>query len=269
MNARILEHAQLGAQLRQALDERQMYLLYQPVVRLSDRRIVGMEALIRWRHPTRGLVGPGDFIPTAERSGLIVPLGRWVLREACRQKAAWRAAHGDDSPSTVGVNVSGRQLREPGFVAEVAAAVHDAGLRPHNLVLEVTETAVLTGGQILQTLQDLHDFGVSLALDDFGTGQSSLGLIRTCPVKILKLDKSFVTDGSTGPGTDQQAAVASAVVQIADALGMDAVAEGIENQEQAEHFQRLGYQLGQGFHLAHPLLPDQLDPLLAGETVRR
>jgi diguanylate cyclase (GGDEF)-like protein len=267
MAARILEQAQLGAQLRQALDGGQLHLHYQPVVRLCDRRIIGMEALVRWQHPVRGLVSPLDFIPTAERTGLIVPLGRWVLREACRQKAVWREAHGDDAPSTVGVNVSGRQLQEPGFADEVAAAVHDAGLKPHNLVLEVTETAVLTGGQALDTLHALQDFGVSLALDDFGTGQSSLGLIRTCPVHILKLDKSFVIDGGTG--ADQQAAVATAVVHIADALRLDAVAEGIENQEQADRVAALGYRLGQGFHLARPMPAAEMDTLLALDAVRR
>jgi diguanylate cyclase (GGDEF)-like protein len=261
MAARILEHARLGAQLHQALDDGQLHLLYQPVVRLADGYIIGMEALVRWWHPSHGLIAPADFIPTAERTGLIVPLGRWVLREACRQKAAWRKAHGDLSPATVGVNVSGRQLQEPRFADDVADAVHEAGLAPHNLVLEVTETAVLTGGQSLETLHALRAFGVSLALDDFGTGQSSLGLIRTCPVHILKLDKSFVADH--GARTDQQRAVATAVVHIANALGLDAVAEGIEGPEQAERVQELGYLLGQGFHLARPGRPEQIDRLLA------
>ena len=269
MSAHILEHAQIGAQLRQAIDEGHLHLLYQPVVRLEDGRIIGMEALVRWRHPTRGLVSPAEFIPTAERTGLIVPLGRWVLREACRQKAMWRKAHGDTSPATVGVNVSGRQLQDPGFADEVADAVHDAGLDPHNLVLEVTETAVLTGGQSLDTLHALRDFGVSVALDDFGTGRSSLGLIRTCPVHILKLDKSFVMDNGTGGRTDQQTAVATAVVHIADALGLDAVAEGIERPEQADRLRCLGYRLGQGFHLAPPLPPDEIDALLATDAAER
>jgi diguanylate cyclase (GGDEF)-like protein len=268
MAARILEHAQIGAQLRQALDDGQLHLEYQPVVGLADRRIIGMEALVRWQHPSRGPVAPADFIPTAERTGLIVPLGRWVLREACRQKAAWRKAHGELSPATVGVNVSGRQLQEPGFADEVADAVREFGLEPHNLVLEVTETAVLTGGQVLDTLQVLHDFGVSLALDDFGTGQSSLGLIRTCPVHILKLDKSFVIDGGNGGRSEHQAAVATAVAQIANALGLDAVAEGIETQEQADRVVDLGYRLGQGFHLARPLPPEEIDLLLAADAVR-
>jgi len=224
-----------------------------------------MEALVRWRHPSRGVLAPGEFIPAAERTGLIVPLGRWVLREACRQKAAWRAAFGDLSPATVGVNVSTRQLQEPGFADEVADAVHEFGLEPHHLVLEVTESAVPTGGPALETLTALHTFGARIALDDFGTGQSSLGLIRTCPVHILKLDKSFVI----GDATDQQAAVATAVVHIAEALGLDAVAEGIETPERAAHLADLGYRLGQGFHLARPLPADEIDGLLALDSIAR
>jgi diguanylate cyclase (GGDEF)-like protein len=270
MAADVLRHAEVGAQLRQAIEGGQLRLLYQPVVRLVDGRIIGMEALVRWYHRVAGEISPVDFIPTAERTGLIVPLGRWVLREACRQKAAWRAAHGDASPATIGVNVSGRQLQEPGFADEVADAVHEAGLEPHNLVLEVTETAVLTGGQSLDTIRALRDFGVSLALDDFGTGQSSLGLISTCPVHILKLDKSFVTGCPDDIGAaDKQIAVAAAVVHIANDLGLDAVAEGIESQVQADRMSELGYQLGQGFHLVPPLPPDAIAQLLAREAVPR
>jgi diguanylate cyclase (GGDEF)-like protein len=270
MAAGILEHAQLGAQLRQALEGDQLFLLYQPVVRLSDRRIIGMEALVRWQHPTRGLLSPLEFIPTAERIGLIVPLGRWVLREACRQKAAWRAAYGDTSPATVGVNVSGRQLREPGFADEVADAVRRTALEPHNLVIEVTETAILSGHQVMDTLHALNAVGVRIALDDFGTGQSSLSLIRTCPVHILKLDKSFVldSDADADPRVEQRAAVARAVAHLADGLGLDAVAEGIESEEQAQQLVGLGYRLGQGFHLARPLPAADIGPLLARDAIR-
>nr|WP_240947901.1 EAL domain-containing protein [Planosporangium mesophilum] len=270
MGADILDHAQLGAQLRQALDGGQLTVRYQPVVRLADRRIIGMEALVRWRHPERGEISPGDFIPTAERTGLIVPLGRWVLREACRQKAAWREAYGDSSPSTIGVNVSGRQLLQPGFADEVADAVHEAGLEPHHLVLEVTENAVLTGGQAFDTLHALRAFGVKIALDDFGTGQSSLRLIRTCPVHILKLDKSFVlAAATTGTQARRQAAVASAVLRIAEDLELDAVAEGIENAEHADRMAALGYRLGQGYHLVRPLPAGEIGALLAREVAPR
>jgi len=268
MAAGILEQAQLGAQLRQALEREQLYLLYQPVVRLSDRRIIGMEALVRWRHPTRGVLAPADFIPAAERTSLITPLGRWVLWEACRQKAAWRKAHGELSPATIGVNVSGRQLQERAFADEVAGAVRECGLEPHNLVIEVTETAVLAGGQVVDTVKALHDFGVSVALDDFGTGYSSLGAIRTCPVRILKLDKSFVLGDGTGAHAEQQAAVATAVAHMAGALGLDAVAEGIECLEQAERVWELGYRLGQGFYLGRPLPAEEIGQVLSLDAVR-
>jgi diguanylate cyclase len=264
MDAGILKQAQLGAELRQALDSEQLHLVYQPIVRLPDGRVVGVEALLRWRHPTRGPVPPAEFIPTAERTGLIVPLGRKVLRQACRQAAEWRRAHGDAALATISVNVAARQLQEPGFVGEVAAALREAGLEPQHLVVEATETAVLKGGQVLATLQALHDLGVRLALDDFGTGHSSLGLLRTCPVDILKLDKSFV-DGVTG--AEQQAAVAAAIARMAQALGLDAVAEGIETKAQAERLWELGYRLGQGFHFARPLPAHEVGRLLTAPTV--
>ena len=265
MAARVLDHAQLGAQLRQALDDSQLHLLYQPIVRFTDWRVIGVEALVRWRHPVRGLVLPSAFIPAAERTGLIVPLGRWALREACRQKALWSKTHGEGSLVTVGVNVSGRQLQEPAFANEVARTLHEAGLQPHNLVLEVTENAVLTGGQVLDTLKTLRGFGVSLALDDFGTGQSSLELVNTCPVDTLKLDKSFV-DSVTDGG--QHAAVATAVVQMAKALGLNTVAEGIESKEQADCLVELGYCSGQGFHLLPPTPADELDEILSRRVLQ-
>jgi len=262
MDAHVLEHAQLGAELRRALNSGQLYLEYQPIVRLPDGLAIGAEALVRWRHPTRGTIPPAAFIPAAERTGLIVPLGRWVLREACRQAAEWQIAGGTP---TISVNVAVRQLQEHGFAAEVAAALRDARLAPHCLVLEVTESAMLGGGQVLQALDTLHQQGVHLALDDFGTGQSSLGLLRTCPVDILKLDKSFV-DGVTG--SDRQAAVAVAIIQMAQALGLNAVAEGIETQAQAERLGQLGYRLGQGFRFAKPLPAEEAGRLLALASAR-
>jgi EAL domain-containing protein (putative c-di-GMP-specific phosphodiesterase class I) len=266
MAADILEHAQLGAELRHALDHGHLRVLYQPIVQLIDQRIVCVEALVRWQHPVRGLISPVAFIHAAERTGLIVPLGRWVLREACRQSAAWRSEHGDAAPQRVGVNVSVRQLQEPGFADEITEALADADLQPSALIVEVTESAVLTGGRVLATLDAVRRLGVRVALDDFGTGQSSLGLIRTCPVDILKLDRSFV-DGVTG--CKRMAAVAAAVVQLAQSLGVYAVAEGIESQEQADYLWSLGYRLGQGFYFMPPLAGDRLSGLLSQKATHR
>ena len=264
MATNVLEHAQLGAQLREAIAGGQLFPVYQPVMHLTEHRIVGVETLVRWRHPLRGVVAPAQFIPTAERTGLIVPLGRWLLSDACAQLAAWKRAYGAVAPATIGVNVSGRQLAEPHFPAETAAALRQAGLEPHNLVLEVTEDSVLTGRHVIETLQALHDLGVMIALDDFGTGQSSLGLLRTCPVDILKLDKSFV-DG-IAEGT-QQAAIATAVVKMAQAMGLDAVAEGIEDEAQIDFLLGIEYHLGQGFHLARPMPASDMARMIGKQTV--
>ncbi|BEL02238.1 bifunctional diguanylate cyclase/phosphodiesterase [Actinoplanes sichuanensis] len=265
-------HARLGGDLRRALDAGEFRIVYQPIVSLDDGRIVGVEALVRWEHPERGMVSPIDFIPAAERTGLIVPLGRWVLRETCRQAAAWIAEFGPDVLDKAAPNVSVRQLHDPDFVADVAAALADAGLPSNRLVLELTESAVLRGQHVSQVLHELHDMGVRLALDDFGTGESSLSLLRAFPAAIVKLDKSFVDgielDEPDTPAAHARQAVARAVAQLADALGLDTVAEGIESQEQADRLLRLGYHVGQGYHLGRPMPPEQLTELLAARRVK-
>jgi diguanylate cyclase (GGDEF)-like protein len=262
MRNEVVNHARLGSELHNAIIRHELYLLYQPVFDIATGRIAGAEALVRWRHPTRGNVSPGDFIPVAERSGLIVPLGSWVLREACEQLAAWHAEYGDAAIQAVNVNVAARQLREAGFVDEVAAVLSETGLRPANLVLEVTESSVLDGRQVRDTLEALHELGVRLALDDFGTGQSSLSLLRAFPVDVLKLDKSFV-DGICEGEDRGRLAVAAAVAQLAEYLQLKAVAEGIETEAQMTRLREMGYRLGQGFHLARPLPPDEVGAIMA------
>ncbi|GAA3257646.1 putative bifunctional diguanylate cyclase/phosphodiesterase [Dactylosporangium siamense] len=257
--ARIQTHAELAADLRDALDTDRLFLRYQPIVLLDTGAIFGAEALLRFQHPTRGLVPPSEFIPIAEQSGLIVPIGRWVLREACRQAADWIRRHGTDALQSITVNVAGRQLRDPSFVDDVADALATAGLPPERLLIEVTETAVLNDGPAITALHELRRLNVRIALDDFGTAASSLGLLLTCPVTTLKLDRSFVEQITT---VSRQAAVAQAVAHIAKTLDLQAVAEGIETAEQAELLRRQGYQLGQGYLYARPLAPEQLEPLL-------
>jgi len=254
MHEAVQEQATIGAQLHGALDRGELRVLYQPIVELPGGRIHAAEALVRWQHPERGLIGPGDFIPAAERTGLNVPLGRWVLSESCRQVEAWHRAYPGHAAS-VGVNVSARQLQEPAFADEVAGVLAATGLPAARLTIEATETAVLKGGQVLRNLESLHALGVRLALDDFGTGHSSLGLLRTCPVDVLKLDRSFVEELGD---TRRRPAVAMAILQLAQALGLTAVAEGIETEAQAEQLHALGYRLGQGFHFGRPLLADEL-----------
>jgi predicted signal transduction protein with EAL and GGDEF domain len=255
MRSRLTETAELGAQLREAIGAGEMRLVYQPIVDLDDGRVVATEALVRWRQPDGTTVSPGEFILVAERTGLVVPLGRWVLREACRQASQWVREYGAAAPETMNVNVAGRQLQEPGFVDDVAAALATAELPAGRLTIEVTETATLAGRDAMSALHDLRALGVRIALDDFGTAASSLGLLLTCPVTSLKLDRSFVESITT---VTRQAAVATAVIQIAQALDLDAVAEGIETPEQAALLRRLGYRRAQGFLYHRPQPPDEL-----------
>jgi EAL domain-containing protein (putative c-di-GMP-specific phosphodiesterase class I) len=263
MRNEVVNHARLGSELHNAIIRHELYLQYQPVYDIVTGRLAGCEALVRWRHPQRGFVSPADFIPVAERSGLIVPLGAWVLRESCEQLARWWSEFGTEAIPSINVNVAARQLREAGFVDEVAAVLSDNGLRPGNLILEVTESLVLDGRQVRETLEALHELGIPLALDDFGTGQSSLSLLRAFPVDVLKLDKSFV-DGICEGEDRGRLAVAAAVAQLAEYLGLKAVAEGIETEDQLVRLREMGYRYGQGFYMARPLLPADFAALLAG-----
>jgi diguanylate cyclase (GGDEF)-like protein len=262
MRQEVVNHARLGSELHNAIIRHELFLLYQPVFDIVTGRLHGVEALVRWKHPVRGFVSPGDFIPVAERSGLIVPLGAWVLREACSQLASWQAQYGDGAIVAINVNVAVRQLREPGFVDEVATVLSETGLLPRNLVLEVTESSVADGRQVRETLQALHEMGVRLALDDFGTGHSSLSLLRAFPVDVLKLDKSFV-DGIADGEDRGRLAVAAAVAQLAEYLQLSAVAEGIESEAQLERLRDMGYRLGQGFFMARPLPAEEAGALMA------
>jgi EAL domain-containing protein (putative c-di-GMP-specific phosphodiesterase class I) len=199
----------------------------------------------------------------AERTGLIVPVGAWVLREARLQAAEWTAALGAAAPAKMSVNASARQLLEPSFVPAVESILQETGLDPSRLNIEITETAVFGGGRALDTVRALHDRGVKIALDDFGTGHSSLGLLRTCPVDVLKVDKSFV-DGVTG--TVEQEAIATSISEIAQALHLEAVAEGVETPEQAARLLELGYPPGPGLPLLSPTTPNRDPPAVHQPT---
>jgi diguanylate cyclase (GGDEF)-like protein len=264
LDERASAEAQLGAELRTALDAGQFRLVFQPIVALPEGRIVAVETLVRWAHPERGLVFPGDFIEVAEQNGLIVELGAWILRTACRQAALWRADHGPDAPGKISVNVSARQLGHPGFPGVVRAALSDSGLPAECLAVEVTETAVFEGGRALQALHEIRALGVHIALDDFGTGHSSLGLLQTVPVDILKVDKSFV-DNITMAG--RHAVIATSLIAIGEGLGLVTVAEGVETAEQAAELYRLGYRLAQGYHFGKPVAEPDFRGAVVTETV--
>ncbi|MEV6303332.1 bifunctional diguanylate cyclase/phosphodiesterase [Actinoplanes sp. NPDC051861] len=249
MAVSIADTAALGAQLQHAITDGQLFLMYQPIVALDGGRLRGVEALVRWAHPLQGIVPPVQFIPVAERTGLIVPLGDWVLREACHQLAAWRDELGERAPGVLNVNVSARQLRDPGFVDRVAAILAETGLPPHRLTLEITESTAVALGEAVTRLDDLRRMGIRIALDDFGTGQSTLTLLHELPVDQLKLDRSF----TQGTDTSRRDTMPAAVIALADAVGLDLVAEGVENEDQAARLADLGYQHAQGYHFARPL----------------
>jgi diguanylate cyclase (GGDEF)-like protein len=256
LDERASRDARLGAQMRAGLDAGEFRVVYQPIVAVPEGRVFAVEALVRWQHPQRGTVSPAEFIPVAEQNGLIVELGEWILATACRKLARWREELGDLAPEKVSVNASARQLSRPGFAAVVARTLAEAGLAPQRLTIELTETAVFQGGQAVVALHELRALGVRIALDDFGTGHSSLGMLQTVPVDILKVDKSFV-DHITEEG--RQAVIAKALIEISDGLGLTAVAEGVETAEQARALQRLGYRLLQGYYFGRPVAePDFL-----------
>ncbi|HET6547293.1 MAG TPA: EAL domain-containing protein, partial [Solirubrobacter sp.] len=264
MREKATERLDLEGGLRHALDRGELKLLYQPQVDMESGRIVGAEALIRWYHPERGMVVPSVFIPIAEQTGLIVPIGAWVVEEACRQAAEWM--HTVDRPMAVSVNVSPRQLAEDDFVSVVGAALEASGLEPHLLCLEITESAVLADPDAAtEVLERLKSLGVRLAIDDFGIGYSSLSQLKALlPVDTIKIDKSFV-DGVTSD--DEDSAIIDAVLRLAGGLRLAAVAEGVETAEQVEALRALGCRLSQGYHYARPQTPEDLDRMLAIEAL--
>ncbi|MDF1505846.1 EAL domain-containing protein [Roseisolibacter sp. H3M3-2] len=266
MHAALLDRLVLEADLRQALAAGggdQFTLHFQPIVRLADAEVVGAEALVRWAHPSRGRISPAQFIPIAESSGLIVPLGTWVLREACRAGARWAAGRADApdaTPLTMTVNLSGRQLQAPGLVDEVAAVLAETGLPPSALVLEITETVMMQGTEAnLVTLHALRALGVRLAIDDFGTGYSSLSYLQRFPIDILKIDKSFVEGLSRGA---HEAALARTILALGDTLALRCIAEGVEDAAQRDHLRALGCDFAQGFLFARPMPEEEMDALV-------
>ena len=240
---------ELGADLRTALDRQQFWLAFQPVVELDSAVVTGAEALLRWEHPGRGSVPPDEFIGRAEETGIIVELGTWVLREACRQAAAWRTGPAPDF--TVAVNVSGRQLKEADFGDVVRAVLTETGLPPGALCLELTESILMERDDAaISMLSDLRTAGVHLAIDDFGTGYSSLGALRTLPVDLLKIDRSFIHHL---PDDDDAGTIAWAVIRLGHTLGLPVLAEGVETVEQCDALRRFGCDRGQGYLFGRPV----------------
>ena len=250
MHERVLERLELRAELRRAIDACEFELHYQPVVRLADGAVEGMEALVRWHHPTRGFVQPDQFIPLAEEMGLIVDLGRWVLREACRVATRLRASGEVAADFSMGVNLSVKQLQHDDVIADVRAAIEDSGMEPRQLVLEITETVLMADSELSsRRLHQLKDLGVQIAMDDFGTGYSSLSYLSLFPVDVLKMDRSFLASRAS----PQAAGLAAGIIALGETLGLQVVAEGIEEPEQYAALRALGCDYGQGFYMARPM----------------
>jgi diguanylate cyclase (GGDEF)-like protein len=251
MRSRVIEHMQIENDLRRALQREELELHYQPVVKLRDGTIVAMEALLRWNHPDRGLVGPLGFIPVAEESRLIVPIGRWVIEEACRQASEWQALHPDSAPVSVAVNLSARQIADPDLLSHIEGSVRANRIDPSSLWLELTETTLLDDTAFVErTLEALKGLGVRLVLDDFGVGFSSLGYLKRLPLAMIKLDRSFVENLTEN---SHDAAIVRAVNEMAESMEIGVVAEGIETGEQLRMATTLGCGFAQGFHFSEPV----------------
>jgi EAL domain-containing protein (putative c-di-GMP-specific phosphodiesterase class I) len=261
MNRRAVEFLALEQDLRRALDEREFRLQYQPIVDIASGAIVGAEALLRWRRADGAVMGPAQFIPVAEQSGLIVPIGRWVLLEACSYAADLQRRYPSDPPLHMAVNLSARQVARPEIVDDVRQILDDTGLDPSTLILEITESVMMQDMEMaIARLTELKTLGVQLAIDDFGTGYSSLNYVRRFPVDILKVDKSFI-DGVTDGG--ESSALTAAVIELAGILNLRPVAEGIERADQLERLLDLHCDLGQGYLFARPLEDNDLEGMLA------
>jgi len=255
----------LGMDLRDGIERGEFYLNYQPIVGLPDGAVVGMEALVRWSHPERGLISPNEFIPIAEKTGLILPIGEFVLREACRQARSWQLGRSHQSPVTVSVNLSGVQLQHPGLVAAVSLALEDSGLPPELLTLEITESVMAHENETTaRRLRQLKGLGVSLAIDDFGTGYSSLSYLRRFPIDAVKIDKSFVDDVAE---EDRAEGLARGIVQLAHSIETTAVAEGVETEAQLERLILMGCDRAQGFLFARPMDAREANEYVLGQSI--
>jgi len=246
--------------LRQALEQREFVLYYQPEIELATRRIVGLEALIRWQHPERGMISPMDFIPVAEESGLILPIGDWGLSEACNQIRKWHQENPEQSVPRVCVNLSARQFARNGLADHVEALLRQSGIMSRQLGLEMTESSLIPDAETaMEVLGSLRRLGVSLLMDDFGTGYSSLNHLHSLPFDVLKIDRSFVMRMTEG---EQPLQIVRTIVELARVMGMDVVAEGIETHEQYTLLRQLGCRLGQGFLFSRPVPAETISCML-------
>jgi len=260
MRERAVARMEVEADLKKAVDAHEFELYYQPKVSLPDQKITGFEALIRWNHPKRGLLYPSEFISIAEDTGLIVPLGRWVLREGCRQMAAWQQSMFRDPALTISINLSYKQLSDAGLVEDVRRILAETGLDPKTLRLEMTESSIMENAELaVATLRKFKDLNIGLEIDDFGTGYSSLSCLRQLPFDTLKIDYSFVKGLGTADDTTQ---IINTILQLARSLDMDVVAEGVETRDQLARLTAMGCSSGQGYYFSRPVDAERAQRLI-------
>jgi EAL domain-containing protein (putative c-di-GMP-specific phosphodiesterase class I) len=263
MHSKAMARLQLENDMRRAVEREEFVVHYQPIVHLKTGRVDAFEALIRWNHPERGLVSPAEFIPVAEETGMIVPIGEFVMRQACRQTRAWQIKHPDVSNLRISVNLSVHEFSKPNLVETMERILFESGLDPRFLKLEITESAIMESIDfVTRTLKMLRERQIELSIDDFGTGYSSLCYLHRFPMDTLKIDQAFVREMHT---TDENFHIVRTIVTLAQALNMSVVAEGIETEQQAEDLTRLGCEFGQGFLFSRPVSANQAETLILGK----
>jgi Amt family ammonium transporter len=267
MRKQAVARLEIETELRRAIDDGQLMLQYQPQVSLVTNRLTGFEALVRWNHPERGMIPPCEFIPVAEETDLIIPLGAWVLKEACRQMAEWQSRFSSSPPLTIAVNVSYKQLTVAGFVESVSAVLRETGLAAASLRLEITESVVMKDPEeSIETLNRLKGIGVGLEIDDFGTGYSSLSYLSSLPFDMVKIDRSFVTGLGT-PG--DRGEIVRSILELARSLGLDVIAEGVETEGELQKLLTLGCARAQGFYFSKPMDREAVPALVEVENLKR
>jgi diguanylate cyclase len=260
MQTKALARLQMETELRQAIRDNYLELFYQPIVSLNPYKVVGFEALIRWKHPERGWISPDKFIPLAEQTGLIIPLGDWILDAACRQMTIWQNQFLDDLPLSLSVNLSGVQLNESGVVPNIINHYKSLNLHQVKLKLEITESTLMNNTQtVISCLEELRAAGIQISIDDFGTGYSSLSYLRDLPIDTLKIDRSFI---SRIGGDEQNLGIVRAIITLAHTLGLDVIAEGVETGEQLDTLRSLGCNYGQGYLFSQPIPPYYIEDWL-------
>lgn len=265
MHERVMGRLQMENDLRLAIERKEFRLFYQPKIRLAEHdTIAEIETLLRWEHPHRGLLMPGDFIPLAEETGLIAPIGRWVLKETCRRVKEWQERFPKQPPLVACVNVSAYQMRRPGLLEDVRSALEKSGIEARSLVLEIAEGILVEDVETsVALLEEVRREGIRFAIDDFGSEYSSLSYLMRLPVDFVKIDNSFVWSLGKDPRAE---VIVKTIVSLAHSLGLEAVGEGVESAEQLQSLRTLGCDLARGYHLARPLACEEVDRLLAYPT---